>query len=100
LRAIVDAEKVRSLPTFKPPAVPLIADKAGWFIADIRHGSTIEHVGYFYSEPELTSDPKKQDWHDAQTALKPLSQWFHEIESLALPSSKHDASLCINYPSP
>jgi hypothetical protein len=43
LRAIVDAEKLRSLPTFKPPALPIVANKAGWFIADIRRGFSIKH---------------------------------------------------------
>ncbi len=98
LRAIMDTETLRKLPEFKRPELPVIAKKLRWFTADISRSTGVQHVGYFYSEPKLTTDQKVQESQSSESALRPLLQWFHSIKGLYSASSRHDVSLCIDDP--
>jgi hypothetical protein len=93
------------LPTAKSPEFPLLQeDWLEGFRATISRGQGTQDVGYYVFKAEGPENPDSvvKGWHESQTALKPLVEWFRELKTYKDPAkrlvSNSKSTLCERAP--
>jgi hypothetical protein len=101
LREILGDERIRQLPEYASPAMPMAVTWSSGFNARIPRATGVQNVGYWKwrggtpaASPNSAPESVKKGWQESETALQPLVDWLHGIEALRLPKSDAKATMC------
>jgi hypothetical protein len=101
LRNLLDEEKIRRLPTYVQPAIPMAVPWSHALSARIARSGVVQYVGYWTwrggtpaASPNSAPASVKKGWQESETALRPLADWLHAIEALKLAPSDMKSTMC------
>jgi hypothetical protein len=103
LRSILDDEKLRQLPAYVQPALPMSVPWSHGFDVKILRAADVQHVGYWTwrggtadTSPNSAPQGVKNGWQESEAALKPMADWLHGIESMKLSPSRSESTMCVS----
>lgn len=103
LRSILDDEKLRQLPAYVQPALPMGVPWSHGFDVKILRVADVQHVGYWTwrggtadTSPNSTPQGVKNGWRKSEATLKPMTDWLHGIESMKLSPSRSESTMCVS----
>jgi hypothetical protein len=101
LKDILGDQTISKLPAYRQPAIPMSVTWSRGFNAQIVRGSKVQSVGYWSwkggspnTSPNSSPENVKAAWRDSERALKPLVEWFHNVEALSAESPNSTATMC------
>jgi hypothetical protein len=101
LRRTLDDEKIRHLPAYTLPTLPMGVPWSHGLNVKIARAGGLQEAGYLTwrggtAEVSPNSAPEniKKKWQESETALQALVDWFHSIEGLKLTPSDTSPSGC------
>jgi hypothetical protein len=103
LRTVLDDERMRHLPAYVQPAIPMAVPWSHAFSARIAREKGVQQVGYWTwrggtpaASPNSAAASVKKGWQESETVLRPLVDWLHGVEALKLSPSETQSTMCSN----
>jgi hypothetical protein len=101
LRGLLDNDRIRQLPAYAQPPLPMAVPWSHGFSVKIARSTGVQNVGYWIwrggtlsGSPNSAPESVKRGWQESEAALQPLTDWFHSIEALKLSPSGTGSTMC------